>query len=443
MTMTMSTSLPSVTKAGCVVVSALSTSTRKRHNTTQVGKENQLYSLPMFGNGFHPDACKLNTNSSCTNLNGNDSQCQNSSPSNVKSGGSTLLRQRLKSFVHYPRHKKNVSLLLFSLLAIYSLNFLGNIMSQPPPNYHPIPSKGVAHPKNITVVLMNHARPRNIQESSLLPTLLENEHITEVLLLQSNPSLTFEYQHPKVKNINSTLENEKMGLSLRFWFCGRAAKNEWVILVDDDMLVPKSTLEGMIAEFAQNPNRIVGIYGRTLSLWYKTAPVTRGYNTRKIRGPAEVVLTKLMIMERDICPYFHEFSHLVDDLTVTSHPYWNGEDIFMSLVANHVYGHSKKYDKQTRYLAQRGENNFAMPWLPVGEVGDAYTESDGHLDISGNFEIKQIPRPWDTTWRQGLRKAFLHLLYRGELWNEAKERLIHQPVAEIDYSRTSITSKWR
>ena len=91
--------------------------------------------------------------------------------------------------------------------------------------------------QNITAVVMNHARPRNIQESELLPTLLANPLITEVLLLHSNPKTAFHYQHTKVQNINATLENAKMGLSLRFWFAGHKATNEWILLVDDELMI--------------------------------------------------------------------------------------------------------------------------------------------------------------------------------------------------------------
>ena len=80
----------------------------------------------------------------------------------------------------------------------------------------------------------------------------------------------------------------------------------------------------------------------------------------------------------------------------------------MSLVTNHLYGHNPKYDAQTPYVARR----------PVGDVGDAYrdpTGSDGHLDISANFEFYQIPRPWDNKWRRKLLKALSHLWYRGDL----------------------------
>jgi hypothetical protein len=412
----MASSLHSVTKAGCVVMSAIST--RKRHNTASPKKQDQWHFLPMFNN----------KNGTFSKVNGT-SVTNHYKTGPVGTCKAALLLQRLSVIIKHPRHKRKILLLSLTFLCLYGMRWLGYMLNPPPPFM--IRREGMK-PQNITVVLMNHARPRNIQESPLLPTLLENEHITEVLLLHSNPPLAFEYRHSKVKNINATLENAKLGLSLRFWFCGVASKNDWVILVDDDMLVPQSTLQGLIDEFTQNPNRIVGIYGRTLSLYYKTAPITKGYNTRNVQGPTEVVLTKMMIMERNICPYFHEYAHLVDDLTVTSHPHWNGEDIFMSLVANHVYGHGKQYDTRTQFLANRGQNNYAMPWLPVSDVEDKYkdaNESDGHLDVSGNFNHKQF-RPWDSKWRQNLHKAFSHLWYRGDLWKKARKRLKKQPIVE-------------
>ena len=277
---------------------------------------------------------------------------------------------------------------------------------------------------------MNHGRPRNIQETSLLPTMLEHELITEVLLLHSNPPTAFHYEHPKVRNINATLENAKMGLSLRFWFCGTEATNEWVILVDDDMLIPRETFDSITNEFAQNTHRIVGIFGRTWSYWMHQGIIGNGYNTRRIKGEAEVVLTKLMIMERDICPYFHRYSHLMDDIVADSVPFWNGEDIFMSLVANHVYANNQKYPIETQLMAKMGKNNYAMPWLSfkdVDKVMPELHEAYGKGGISGNARTIQF---WSPQWWKK-DSGILHLRYRGTLWKEARKRLANQPLLEV------------
>mmetsp|Transcript_26484 Transcript_26484/g.35290 ORF Transcript_26484/g.35290 Transcript_26484/m.35290 type:complete len:455 (+) Transcript_26484:152-1516(+) len=259
-------------------------------------------------------------------------------------------------------------------------------------------------PNKVSVVIMNHSRPRMIRESSLMNTLLAHPSVDEVLLLHSNPNTAFEYVHPKVKNIDASQHNDKMGLSLRFYFC-QHAKNDWVIQVDDDMEFTPSTFSELLIEFAKDSHRIVGRFGRDFS----EGSMFNGYSSSNTHKTTEVVLTKFMIMEQNICSSFFELSHLIwDDVILHDGegPMWNGEDIFMSLVANHVYG---------------GINNYAMDWLDVWNAPDYLKDYDsGKLDISGGFSGYTF---WDWKWWQNLLRRNRHYAYRGTLWNTARRRL--------------------
>ena len=113
----------------------------------------------------------------------------------------------------------------------------------------------------ISVVLMNHSRPRMIQNSRLVPTLLHHPSVEEVVMLHTNPKTAFKLVHPKVVNIDATQENDQMGLSLRFYFC-QLVKNDWVLHLDDDMEFTEKSLNEMLSEFAKNTKRIVGRFGR-------------------------------------------------------------------------------------------------------------------------------------------------------------------------------------
>mmetsp|Transcript_15037 Transcript_15037/g.27266 ORF Transcript_15037/g.27266 Transcript_15037/m.27266 type:complete len:481 (-) Transcript_15037:118-1560(-) len=263
-------------------------------------------------------------------------------------------------------------------------------------------------PNKVSVVLMNYSRPRMIQESSLMRTLLAHANVDEVLLLHSNPKTAFEFVHQKVKNIDATSHNDQMGLSLRFYF-SQLAKNEWVIHVDDDMEFSTATLSELLVEFGKNPKRIVGRFGRNLS----EGNSFNGYNSRNSHKSSEVVLTKFMIMERKLCTaFFHYADAIWDDLVLNSGegPLWNGEDIFMSLVANHVYG-----------MPEDGFNNYAMDWLDVWSASDDLKDYDnGKLDISGGMAGYKV---WDWHWWQSLLRRNRHYSYRGTLWHTARERL--------------------
>lgn len=53
-------------------------------------------------------------------------------------------------------------------------------------------------------------------------------------------------------------------------------------------------------------------------------------------GSHRIVLTRCLLMDRRFCDAFFVYSPLVEDVVADSKPYWNGEDIFMSLVSYKV-----------------------------------------------------------------------------------------------------------
>ena len=117
-------------------------------------------------------------------------------------------------------------------------------------------------------------------------------------------------------------------------------------------------------------------------------------------------------MERDTCSAFFQYSHLIwEDIILNNGegPLWNGEDIFMSLVSNHVYG----YDG--------GFNNYAMDWLDVWSAPEELKDySNGKYDISGGYSGIRF---WDFNWWRNLLNRNRHYSYRGKLWKEARDPL--------------------
>lgn len=269
-------------------------------------------------------------------------------------------------------------------------------------------------PNKVSVVLMNYSRPRMIRESNLMRTLLAHPNVGEIVLLHSNPKTRFEFVHEKIVNVDAAHENDEMGLSLRFYFC-QMVKYNWVIHVDDDMEFDADAISEMLIEFGKNPRRIVGRFGRDFESAYSAKNGYNGlfgyngYSSISTHKQTEVVLTKLMIMERDICSSFFKYAHLIwDDIVLKQGegPLWNGEDIFMSLVANHVYGTN---------------NNYAMDWLKVENAPNNLKDYDnGELDISGGHEGFAI---WNWKWWQSFFRRNRHYSYRGKLWEAAKLKL--------------------
>lgn len=116
-----------------------------------------------------------------------------------------------------------------------------------------------------------------------------------------------------------------------------------------------------------------------------------------------------------MCGAFFRHADLVkDDLLPQSHPLWNGEDIFMSLVANHEYS-----------VPDNGPyRNYAIADLDVWEASDEYKDDNsGAADVSGNVDRHSIWKDGFGPWWQAVKKSHAHAAYRGKLWYTAKQRL--------------------
>jgi hypothetical protein len=137
-----------------------------------------------------------------------------------------------------------------------------------------------------------------------------------------------------------------------------------------------------------------------------------GYSSKDTSKESEVILTKFMVMERESCSAFFKYSHLVwEDIILNNGegPLWNGEDVFMSLVSNHVYG------------ARSNAMNYAMDWLDVRSAPEELKDyTNGKFDISGGFSGLRF---WDFAWWRSLFNRNRHYSYRGTLWKQARERL--------------------
>lgn len=254
------------------------------------------------------------------------------------------------------------------------------------------------------------------KKNNLLQTLLSHSNVGEILILHVNPIAVFQYIHPKVINIESHEQNIMMGKSLRFYFC-QIARYDWVIHLDDDIEFTHITLNQILIEYSKNIHRIVGPYGRD---YHSNQIFLNGYSPVNTHGETEVILTKFMIMEREICSSFFEYAYLIWEdqvLGASEGQLWNGEDIFMSLVSNHIFGSDKI--------------NYAMDWLDVwsnsrGVVpSESWVSSYMHSQQNSEYDINNngLTRFWSWHWWQCLWRKERLLKYRGNLWKIAKERL--------------------
>jgi Glycosyl transferase family 64 domain len=285
----------------------------------------------------------------------------------------------------------------------------------------PYPASSV----KVSVIVMNHARPNLLQHSELLPVLTQHPTIGEILILHSNPATAFTNQNlqhvensHKIQNLMVTELNEQMGLAVRFHYCAVAAANEWVIHIDDDMELDASAINEMVLSMVENPKRIIGHYGRAYNYW--TSPFRHGYDTKDVTGNVEVVLTKVLILEKIICREFWKHAPLMDDMIPESHPRWNGEDIFVNLVANHYYGVPVAGPYNNLAIADLNVWDADTELYPENPLNSFATEE---VAISGNMDRNRIWIVGPIFWWKAYLKAQGHTAYRGRMWYLAKRRL--------------------
>lgn len=274
----------------------------------------------------------------------------------------------------------------------------------------------------VSVIIMNHARPEVLKRSTLLRTMASHPSVAQIVVLHSKPETAFNNSAlidqmedlqllDKLSHIDVQDMDRELGLALRFHHCAESADTDFVVIVDDDMELDQTGVNQLILEMEKNPKRIVGHYGRAFDHWDALFGHRNGYRTRTVFGDVEVVLTKIMILERRICREFGRYRDIVNDLVKESTPKWNGEDIFVNLVANRVYG-----------VPRNGPyRNYAIPDLSVWEANTTYISKN--VSISGNLDRISAKQDGPDVWQTNVRKAQAHIKYRGRLWQTAKRRL--------------------
>jgi len=280
---------------------------------------------------------------------------------------------------------------------------------------HQTPVTYTYTPFPITAVILSHKRPTSLLRENVFPSLISHPSITAVVVGYSDEAkwiemqegwpiesiqqndfggtdldsglISFEVALPgtNIHNVNAAELNLKLGLSLRY-FLGSLANTDYLLTIDDDMIVTTESIDSLLGEYAKNPQRIVGNYGRTLN-WFGL------YSTQNRYGNVPVVLTKFCIFPRSLCGLFFERQKVIFELLDNkSHGFFvdgrwlNGEDIFASLIANEVFG-----------TPEMPAVNFAVEI----KLGETYLAGDEYEPISGGGN------PW---------KMWTHKWDRGRIW---------------------------
>jgi len=177
----------------------------------------------------------------------------------------------------------------------------------------------------ITAVLTNWKRPDNVQQ--IIESLHASGLVCSILVWNNNAELTIDHPYAKVVNANTDF-----GLYSRFALAC-LSKTDAVLVQDDDILLPQSTLGALWNHWVKDKEILHGIFGRQ--------PKTDGSYARLVdRTEAEVpiVLTRALIGHRRYFSDFFWVAHFFEHIQNDSDPYGNGEDILLNYTVRKVTG---------------------------------------------------------------------------------------------------------
>jgi hypothetical protein len=183
----------------------------------------------------------------------------------------------------------------------------------------------------ITAILLNWKRPNNLRKH-ILPELTRCPAIKEIIISHGRRDTQFNWKTStpiQVRHRDDSSLNQIFGLSLRF-LVARQAKYSNILLVDDDVIPHPVMIINMFNRYQQNYPCIIGKYGRCLDsrLRYSTDPLPPNITQ------APIILTSLMMFPKNLANlFFQESPKILRWVKNNSMPFWNGEDIFLSLLA--------------------------------------------------------------------------------------------------------------
>ena len=182
--------------------------------------------------------------------------------------------------------------------------------------------------------ILNWKRKKNV--IFMVNNMVNFDFIDEVLISNGNKEHSVQkndfIESDKIKIYDDCIINNNYGLDLRYINALRA-KNDNIIIMDDDINISENELNKLICEYKKDENRIVGTWGRN---------IRNGYNFQGCYNNVDVVLTKLLVCKKKLFNLFFICKPLIEDIYKTGIPYGNGEDIFFSFI-NNIYLNKKGF----------------------------------------------------------------------------------------------------
>jgi len=226
----------------------------------------------------------------------------------------------------------------------------------------------------ISVVILNWKRPDNIK-NDILPKIINYNLVSEVIISHGRSETYFQtpdikmVKHYKDENLNSNL-----GVALRFLrSCN--AKNECILILDDDRLPSEEYVNKMYELFQKDKNVIIGSVKR-----YVSPSIGYSNNKKNVENENKIVLTQILMTNKKMCKDFMNEKDKMNDLALKAKPVWNGEDILFNLI------YIKNYNKSPIHLEPINKDVILL------KNNDAICKNTGHYEYRRKFSKTALER---------------------------------------------------
>jgi len=179
----------------------------------------------------------------------------------------------------------------------------------------------------ISAVILNWNRPYNLK-NLILPHLDQSPYIDEIIISHGKRETVFEYESNCCRIVHRHDygdKNRDYGLALRF-LAAIDARNDTVLSLDDDIVIPESSMAALLDKYARVPDVVHSLYGRNPDRKLQYWDIQR-------LGEVTYAVTNAALLPKRLAGLFFDYAPLVNDLAKKKTPAWYGEDLFLSLVA--------------------------------------------------------------------------------------------------------------
>ncbi len=215
---------------------------------------------------------------------------------------------------------------------------------------------------SVSAVILNWNRPRWLRHV-ILPLLARHPLVDEIHVSHGREETYFssKSRHCDVIHRHDWVLNDRYGLARRF-VAAKEARNEAVLLLDDDLVVARASITALKSVFDAAPLTLHGIFGRAIGADYEYS--FDGYE----RGETPVLLGRCIMMHRSYAEIFLEAEPSAAELITRGSPKWNGEDIFLSLLSIRESGTLPRgYDLPFKNVWRMHRGGIARMDVPLGD----------------------------------------------------------------------------